>query len=563
MIGQPTSETASTPSPEAYRLPASAGWVVILYTATLLGIGAARTGPLSHHEVLYSQPAREMLARGDWLVPHNTGIPWTEKPPAVHWVNALAMAVTGSTSEIAVRLPSVLAGAALALLMAWLVARWFGHPAGLLAGLIQGTTFYTLRLARLAEVEMLLALAVAGAMACFLVACVDSPRGRARARWLPWGFYLCLAASFLLKGLVGPCFVLGACGLYVLWQRAWSSLRFLFNPLGIALGVGAVAAWAVPAYFRYPPYLDMLLLHHFGRLQGELGGGKDPFYYLYSTLVVVLPWTPAVVWGVVPVVRRGEYRQPFWRLMLCWIVPGLVLLHASTYKTSHYLTPLMPPLTVAGALGLQHFVAAFQTRRWTHLALRAVPAVLGSALGTVAVVVAGGKDAAALAVLIPVIGLGLAVTMYLENRGRGRAYLAAVFTLVWLVAAGAFWSLLPNHNSYADQTRLARRVNARVPSGQPLYTIGLWEDQIVYYLKPQLIRSSAREMKEVVGRGGEPVYVLAPERRAEELAAVGAVRQVDQCPTMKWYLAERGGRLTLFRIDRAASQAGRPAGPAR
>lgn len=557
MSDTPSQEAPPPQLPSLHQLPAWFGWVVVLYATTLLLVGAAGTGPLTHHEVLYSQPAREMLATGDWAVPHNMGLPWTEKPPAVHWVNALAMALTGSSGELAVRLPSVLSGAGLALLMAVLAARWFGPRAGLLAGLIQGTTLYTLRLARLAEVEMLLTLAIAGAMACFLLACVDSPRGRSRARWLPWVFYLCVAASFLLKGLVGPIFVFGACGAYILWQREWSGLRFLLSPIGIGLALAAVLAWAIPAYLRYPPYLDMLVLHHFGRLKGELGGGKDPFYYLYSTLLVVLPWTPAVLWGAVQVVRRGGLREPLWRFAICWIVPGLLLLHASTYKASHYLSPLMPPLSLLGALGLMHFVSLFRRRSWTYFALRAVPAVAGCAAGAAAVILLQTDDSVMIAILLAVLGLGLLATIIFESRGQRRAYLLAVFALVWLVAAGAFWGVLPHHNSYSDQTALARRINARVPAGAPLYTVGLWEDQIVYYLQPTLIRSSVRQLA-AADRDADSLYVLAPEKRAEELALAGEVRQVDQCPTMKWYLAERGGRLTLFRIDRRTSQALRP-----
>jgi 4-amino-4-deoxy-L-arabinose transferase-like glycosyltransferase len=512
-------------------------------------------GPLSHHEVLYTLSAREMLADGDWLVPHNLGMPWTEKPPGVQWIYALAVALSGSTSEIVVRLPSVLAGAGLACLVAALAARWFGPLAGLLSGLIQGTTLYTLRLAPLAEVEMHLTLVVAGAMACFLLACVDGPRGRSTAAWLPWLFYLCVAASCLLKGLVGPCFVLGACVAYTLWQRDRGGVRFLLNPVGISLGLAALLAWAVPAYLRCPSYLDDLVLHHFGRMRGELGGGKNSFYYLYTALFVLLPWTPAVVWGLAQAWRERRLGQPFWKFALCWLVPGLALLCASAFKKSHYLSPLLPPLTILAALGLVSFVGGFRRRGWPHFSLRAVPVMLGCLIAGAAIILGECPDSPALVLLVAIIGTGLLASIYFENRGHGRAYLISLFGFLWLAAAWCHLMILPQYNSYREQTQFARRINACVPADTPLVSLGVWQEQIFYYLQSPARYVPPGALKESLPRDETPIFVLAPEQRVAELEVLGAVQQLDQCSSMRWYQVSRGGRLTLYRLDRRTPQA--------
>ena len=435
--------------------------------------------------------AGDASADGDWLVPHNLGLPWTEKPPGVQWIYALAIALTGSTSEIAVRLPSVLAGTGLACLVAALAARWFGPLAGLLSGLIQGTMLYTLRLAPLAEVEMHLTLAVAGAMACFLLACVDGPpgRGRSMARWLPWLFYLCLAASCLLKGLVGPCFALGACVAYTLWQRDREGVRFLLNPVGIGLGLVALLAWAVPAYLRCPSYLDDLVLHHFGRMRGELGGGKPLLLSLHDavcplamdpgrrlgrrpgvatrpTAAAVLEVHPVLVGaGALVAVRQRLQEEPL------SLAPAATADHPRRVGAKLLRWRLSPAglaavraLRGAGHAGLPH------RRRGHHP--WPVPGSFGPC--------APRRDHRN----GPLASIGF------ENLGHGRAYLISFFCLIWLAAAWCYVTILPQHNSYREQTQFAQRINAWLPDGSPLFSLGVWQEQVFYYIQSR--RSTCR-----------------------------------------------------------------------
>ncbi len=111
---------------------------------------------------------RQMLEDGDWLVPKIGDVPWLEKPPLLHWLAAGCLALSSPYSHWAVRVPSMLAGAGVVFLMAWLIGVWMGEAAGLIAGIVQCTSWYLMAYARLAEADMLLALNVVAAVVVFV-----------------------------------------------------------------------------------------------------------------------------------------------------------------------------------------------------------------------------------------------------------------------------------------------------------------------------------------------------------------------------------------------------------
>src|SRR5688500_18458076 len=181
---------------------AEAGWLSGRSSVLVVGFGLLLLLPflgssraVSYHEMIFAQPAREMLAGGDWLQPRVADVANNHKPPLAHWLIAMAMLVTGSQSEFVVRLPSVVAALFTAWIVAGLAARWLGDRAGLLAGLIQLTTYYLLRFGKLAYADMLLCATVCGAIAAFMVAHVDSPHGRGASGWLGVAFYLAAGLS--------------------------------------------------------------------------------------------------------------------------------------------------------------------------------------------------------------------------------------------------------------------------------------------------------------------------------------------------------------------------------
>lgn len=532
-----SSVTGST----CFRLSTKAALVIAIYGAAILlpRLGGARV--LTRHECFFCEPAKEMVASGDWLLPRFADVPCTFYPPGMHWSIALTASLAGGIGDTAggvneaiLRFPSVLAGIATALMIAALAARWFGSRVGLVTGLVELTTYHFLTQARLAEADMLLALTVCTALGCFAWANVPGPSGRSSARWLPWLFYLAAGAAFLTKALLGMAFIFSACLTWILlsrdWRgREWRAVRFLLNPVGLLVFLACVLGWSVAAYQRCPEFLHMQLVQNVGRFQGELGGRKGSFFYVYSLLLQMLPWTPFLLWTLVRIFRQRSYREPWWQFTACWTLPGLVLLSIGTFQAKHYLVSLLPPLSILGALGLLDLLDRRETRSKLHFSLVALLTTVGCAAGAVVVERLGPDGAHAIAALIGMVGVGLLAVIYLEFRRWWTARLVAVFATAGVAIVVVLSLIMPYHDSYRCHTELAERTNAAIPDGTPLYLTGICEDQIVFYLRRPLLRvDDLSRLPAIVPRETGEFYAIGRASTASDLARLGDVETLDR-----------------------------------
>ena len=75
---------------------------LLLASFCLLFFGFSLVGgrPLSMHEGVLPQTAREMLSDHDWVVPKNGGRPWLESPPLPQWITVGIASVIGRCDEV-------------------------------------------------------------------------------------------------------------------------------------------------------------------------------------------------------------------------------------------------------------------------------------------------------------------------------------------------------------------------------------------------------------------------------------------------------------------------------
>ena len=315
-------------------------------------------GLIEPTETRYAEIAREMLAGGDWLIPHLNGIPHFDKPPLAYWLSAAGMALLG-VNEWGARL----AGALAAGFVLWCTAKIARHagregPAftgadaaavsavaddtawrrATLASLILASTFLFFAISHQLAADIFLTAAVAG----FYAAIFDP-----RTRNTVWPF-LALGIGFMTKGPVVFVTTLLPVLLAAAWARDGALARWLGNPWG----------WLVFAVIGLPWYLAVVIatrgllpyfLHHqlWERYASTTHHRPGPIYYfLVVILVGTLPWTWAAfrewsraAWG-------GARRAPSDALLASWILLPLVFFSFSGSKLPAYILPLYPGLAV-------------------------------------------------------------------------------------------------------------------------------------------------------------------------------------------------------------------------
>ena len=118
-----------------------AGMVVLVW----LGLLGSR--PLFNpDEGRYAEIPREMLERGDWVIPHLNGLDYIEKPPLQYWATALSYSVFG-VNNFSARLYTALCALGTVLLMAFLARRlWTVEAAWRTAAVLGGMMLFLILL---------------------------------------------------------------------------------------------------------------------------------------------------------------------------------------------------------------------------------------------------------------------------------------------------------------------------------------------------------------------------------------------------------------------------------
>lgn len=127
-------------------------------------------------EAHYAQLTREMMRAHSWFVPLLDGMPYIDKPVLFHWLQMAAIRLVGD-SELALRLPSAVAGIALVWVTRWLGATLFNTATGNVAALMFATLPLTFALANIGLFDMVyVAFLFAGIAGLIVSAVQDRPR---------------------------------------------------------------------------------------------------------------------------------------------------------------------------------------------------------------------------------------------------------------------------------------------------------------------------------------------------------------------------------------------------
>ncbi len=431
-------------------------WLVLVVTAL------ATRPLLPVDETRYLAVAWEMWLRGDWLVPHLNGEPYSHKPPLLFWLINLGWAVFG-VSEWWARLVAPLFGLGSLFLTAALARRLWPEDGAvpsvaplILVGGVFWATFTTLTM-----FDMILAFAT-------LAGLLGVVRAWRRGGWGGWGV-LGVAIGFgaLAKGPAILVHTLPVALLAPLWamQPPPGGWKRWYAGLAAAAAAGALIAlaWAGPAaVFGGEAYREAILWRQTaGRLVDSFTHGQPVWWYLAVLPPMLLPWLLwPTSWRALGGLRAALADAGV-RFCLAWLVPAFVTFSLISGKQPHYLLPVFPALALLlavlmarrdGAPGVDQRYPAWAI---AALAVTAAAAVaLGERIGLPAWTAAArpawmllAAAAAVIAALAPAAGLYrrlavlalMTVALVVSVHLAARPLLAAAFDLKPLADRLAQW----------------------------------------------------------------------------------------------------------------------------
>lgn len=493
----------------------------------------AGTGPeraLTQHEAWVAQPAREMLAGETWLAQPYAGELRFRKPPATSWLVAATFFITQTQNEFTARLPSVLAGVGVCLLVARIAGRVSPLHA-LLAGLACATSFYALLQARLAEADMPMAFFCTLAMTSILSESKTSIRI----------FYTALGMAFLFKGPIGPAIIFPGALLLLIHTR---SARRLLDPVGIGIFLLISLAWPVALVAKHPEALSVWRVETIDRATGELGSNSESFFqYFWELPLMLMPWTPFIALGVWRHVRDENLEGRLTRVALCWLLPGFILLMVFPAKHKHYLLPLLPGLCIPAAIELRRAFETIVSLR--NAIILGVIAFIGFGIAAVVVSQADTRGNVAIAITLGVVALLVPIATLIGRRSPLTA-VACTFGVIGVAAMLQGWLINPAFDGYRIYRNLARHSYELVPPGETVVLLGLGEHQSAFYARMPLDRIDDPRTLDAK----TPIYAITTDEQLQAIQQPVSIETLAAAEALRRRETE-AERLRLVRISPA------------
>ncbi len=254
-------------------------------------------------EPRFAEASREMLERGDFIVPYFNNQVRFDKPPLIYWLQDASYKLFGE-NELAARLPSGLCGALTTVIIALWGAQLYDPRTGWRAAIIFGLCLQTILHAHASVADMaMIAASTASGWAGWNWLTATSPS--TRMRW--WtAFWALLAIGFLAKALVITHGAYAAVGL---------GKHVVMRSVAPLEGHGSKTWWSYAATF--------------------------PFYFL-TIWPSFFPWS---IWLPPAVIALWRKRKE-WSLGESYLVTGIVLIFGiftlSRTKLPHYTLPAFP-----------------------------------------------------------------------------------------------------------------------------------------------------------------------------------------------------------------------------
>jgi 4-amino-4-deoxy-L-arabinose transferase-like glycosyltransferase len=313
---------------------------------------------IDRDEPRFAEASREMIERGDYIVPHFNNQLRLDKPPLAYWAQAASFSIFGE-NDFAARFPSAVAAALVSMsILAW-GSRIASERVGWWAAIIFTLSLQTFLHAKAAVADMWLVLFVTlahwtGYELLELQKTPNTERRTPNAEWIWWAsFYLSLALGFLAKGPIAwtPLLTIAAMKYFSRDVDLAKPFKFV---RGIILTLAIVALWGIPALIQtHGEFLRIGIGRHvirrsFGAMEGH-GANSLGIYLLLLPFYFVTIFAGFFPWSIkLPSLARKLWRErdKIEIYLLCGAGVIFAIFTLIKTKLPHYTLPALPLLSL-------------------------------------------------------------------------------------------------------------------------------------------------------------------------------------------------------------------------
>ena len=329
-------------------------WLLVLTISCLMFLPTlGSVGLFDPSDAYYSEGAREMLERGNLLVPVLNYTNYYDKPILNYWFIIASYKIFGIT-PFAARLPAAISTTATALLLFFKSRRFIGKDAALLASLIFISSPIVLIVGRFSLTDMPLCFFESAALLFLFEGLLTK-----NVFQLVVG-YLSVALAVLIKGPVAVVtvgsvlFVLAS--VIAVRGRTFSVVLKRIQQSRLLLGFLIICIVSVPWYIAVHIATagefsqSFFVGQNLGRALGKTNHTAPWFYYIPIFLGSFFPWSVLLLTKIS--FAKKDVLISFGRRYLyllfcgCWVAFVAVLFSVTPTKLPTYILPIYPPCAI-------------------------------------------------------------------------------------------------------------------------------------------------------------------------------------------------------------------------
>lgn len=296
----------------------------------------------------YSEIAREMVTRQDYITPYLNSIKYFEKPAMFYWLGAAAIKI-GGLNLWSLRSINAIIGLLGCLLTYFTTRKLYGRTAGLASAIILSTSTLYFVMSHMISLDLPVTVFIAASLYGLILSTQESNPGKCR-------LYLIAAAAaaalaVLTKGLIGVVFPAMIAATWIIILGEWRQLKRL--PIISAFIVFLIIAvpWHLLVNYHNPEFFHFYFIEqHILRYTTMDIGHYQPVWFFIPVLILsFFPWItflPFVLANSLPRAWHQRHKYKTELFFVIWATLVFIFFSFSKSKLIPYILPIIPALAV-------------------------------------------------------------------------------------------------------------------------------------------------------------------------------------------------------------------------